>query len=256
MTFYHPDMGEGESDQVERFHEKCLSGKYKFYYGGQKGQYYFSDKNNNGTIWAHMYLDESAIEDLYAQQFGNVVEKRETFKDSSNISGSFLIRVIHMFQTKVKGSCEESSAEEIKTIVSASEKAYHLIRNIQTDECPQIQELVLALSSSFIFVGSGRFALEDVINAETGESCLTNWCERKLCTNIGSHRDVFFEFALQTDEPQKSHAIMRLANKNFKKSFYHYTAAIARGASFDFTVFGQLTGIPDGDRTIIPYAVW
>lgn len=206
-------------------------------------------------LWAYMYLDEPSIESLYAQAYGNIVEEKSVYGGSSLISGSFGVKALGVIKAKMKGESAESSIEEIKTLKSAAEKAHRLIQELRSED-PSLIYVLQLLPPQSLFVGTGKFVLDDVIDGETGQSVLDPSTE---IAHIGTHDDVVFQFSLLgtgDSELLTARVIMRLSNRHFKKSFFHYAADVRQGALFSFNVFGQTPNCAQNDEVLVPFAVW
>ena len=237
-------------------------------------------------FYSFVYLDDDAIEILYPQVFGEIIEKYIIQSNEDSTDASIKASLFNLLGSDIGSKSNNSIVENFKMVTSVPRQAQLLINRFRDDAILSIDDIVSLhqpFSEGLHFVGKTTLFLSEVFNKSTGESLMDRYSRygRYLSLNgtpdkqEGDYENKLFVldkdslFVLQSEYDDLSNQAwsyealdgkydirMHLSNSKIKKDVRHLTSAIHRGARFNFFVFGELIQSNQRSYKINPFTVW
>lgn len=229
--------------------------------------------------YSFVYLDSDAIDMLYPQVFGDIIERNITHLNEEGVDASASSNILNILGVNVKSIENSAASENVKLVTSTPRKAQLLIRHFKRKiiSIQGIIENCQSIDESFCFVGTGTFFLSDIYNKETGISLFQNTYEQGVRRiNLDDKSVIIMESGstdfingycleyTESDDYYKNNSnnelkygiIMHMSNTKIKKDIRHLTWEIKKTKHFKFYVFGELIKSSDRFYQISPFAIW
>ena len=234
------------------------------------------------NYYSFVYLDNDAIDTLYPQVFGDIVEKNIIHSSEEMLAASIGANLLNLLNSNVSSKENSLSSENVKMVTSTARKAQLLVKNFQGDqdkEVLNVQDFISKnqpFSESLYFVGRDTFFLSDVYNKKTGSSLFPNMFDdtrrisldddsvlvletgstafvKEHCSEYNDDDDFY---TINIAARAKYGIMMHVSNSKIKKDIRHLTWVIRRAKHFNFFVFGEMIKSSDKYYKISPYAIW
>lgn len=218
------------------------------------------------NYYSFVYLDNDAIDTLYPQVFGDVIEKSIVCSSEESIDASINAKILSILGSNVSSKENGSLSENIKLVTSTPRKAQLLIKHFQNSRL-SIQDIITSnqpFEESLCFVGKGSFFLTDIYDKETGISLFSNTQYINLNNNSiivleTGNTNFINRYCSSYDDTNRNTdfgVMMHISNLKIKKNIRHLTWIIKRAKHFNFFVFGELIKSSNKFYKISPFAIW
>lgn len=225
--------------------------------------------------FSFVYLDNSNIDDLYPQIFGDVIEKNILHSNEENTNMSIKANIFNILGSNADSKENVLISENVKIVIPTSRKAQLLINYFQNNVL-SIQDIIASnqpFEKSVFFVGNAVFFLSDIYNEKTGVSLFN---EHENHVNLDDNSVLILEtgntdfirrhcldymdtddyYAINNNRNAKFGIMMHMSNLKMKKNIRHLTWEIKRAKHFKFYVFGQLVKSSQRFYKIVPFSIW
>ena len=229
--------------------------------------------------YSFVYLDNDAIDILFPQIFGDVVEKNIIHSNEESIDASVNANLLSILGSNVSGKENSLSSENIKLVTSPARKAQLLIKYFKNNNDISIQDIIAnnqPFVESLCFVGKGVFFLSDIYNKKTGSSLFQNVFDDTqridldddsvlvletgdtafIKNHCSSYLDTDDYYSINMTANTNYGVMMHMSNSKIKKDIRHLTWVIKRAKHFNFYVFGELIKSSEKYYKISPFAIW
>lgn len=229
--------------------------------------------------YSFIYLDDDAIDILYPQVFGDIVEKNIIHSSEESTDASLNSSILNILgaNTSSKENC--LSSENVKIVTSTARKSQLLIKHFQ-DSKLSLQDIIMnnqPFTESLFFVGKDVFFLSDIYNKKTGISLFSKVCGndtqhitldndsvliletgdtafiKKHCSDYIDEDDYY---VINSVKNKNYGIMMHMSNSKIKKNIRHLTWVIKKAEHFNFFVFGELIKSGNTFYKISPFAIW
>lgn len=227
--------------------------------------------------YSFVYLDEDAVQMLFSQVYGDIVEQDIEYSNLETMDSSVNTGLLEMLSSKISSKGEFSFSKKFKYVPSPARMTQMLIDQFKTDNI-FIQDIVESnqpFEESIYFVGKGTFFLSDMYNQKTGESLFVTALEEQIShINPNDNSVIVLEMGktyfvqnycsdqdnllIESEKPgcDKYGIMMHVSNAKMKKNFRHLTWEIKKAKKFDLYVFGEIVKCGDILYKISPFAIW
>ena len=229
--------------------------------------------------YSFVYLDNDAIDILYPQVFGDIVEKNIIHSSEESVDASINANLLSILGSNASSKENSLSSENVKLITSTARKAQLLIKHFQKNNSLSLQDIITnnqPFMESLCFVGKDVFFLSDIYNKKTGSSLFSSMFDDTRRINLDDDSVLILEtgdtafikehcsgyidtddyYAINVTANADFGIMMHMSNSKIKKDIRHLTWVIKRAKHFNFFVFGELIKSSDKYYKISPFAIW